>query len=120
MTTAGKRLVQSIIDDMAARGLEPDCREQAALGIAEGLADKLEALDQAIAADGVSVTLKSGRPVVHRAIAEARQIALALDKVLQGVAMDEGVPVNRAKHAAAQARWRAHNEAKARRDKASG
>lgn len=35
-------------------------------------------------------------------------------KVLSQIQMDEVAPVNRVKQRAAQARWRAHNEAKAR------
>jgi hypothetical protein len=111
----GKTLVEAIIQDMAHRGLEPDCRERQLLDIAAKLGDKLEALSNAIDADGISVKLKSGRPIIHPAVAEVRQVSLALAKVLDGVSMDEGAPVNRARQAAAQARWRRHNEAKAAR-----
>jgi hypothetical protein len=49
-----------------------------------------------------------------------RQYSLALAKVLDSIRMDEVPAINAKKQAAAQARWRAHNEAKAARAKAGG
>jgi hypothetical protein len=114
----GKTLVKSITDDMAARGLEPDCQEQQSLRIAANLQDKIVALNAAIDRDGVTQQLKSGRIVANPAVAEVRQYSLALAKVLDSISMDEAPPINAKKQAAAQARWRAHNEAKAARARA--
>jgi hypothetical protein len=116
----GNALVKAITDDMAARGLEPDCQEQQSLQIAANLQDKVNALNAAIDRDGVTQQLKSGRIVANPAVAEVRQYSLALAKVLDTIRMDEVPAINAKKQAAAQARWRAHNEAKAARAKAGG
>jgi hypothetical protein len=59
--SAGKALLERIISDMAARGLEPDTREREVLSVAEGLADQMEALTNDVKAEGYSTRLKSGR-----------------------------------------------------------
>ena len=107
-------MVDRIMADMRANGLEPDGREVELLDLARRLADRLAALERAIAADGLSSRLSSGRIVANPLVAEARQTATALARVLAGVQMTESSkdPV---KQAAAQARWREHNIAKAAR-----
>jgi len=110
--SAGKQLVERIIRDMAALGLEPDTREREQLAVAEGLANQIEALTNTVRAEGYSSRLKSGRVVIHPSVAEIRQASATLSKVLSTIDMGEGLPVNRTKQAAAQARWRAHNEQK--------
>lgn len=110
--SAGRALVERIIQDMAARGLEPDAREREQLTVAEGLANQIEELKNDVQVLGYSSRLKSGRVVMHPAVAEIRQASATLSKVLSAIDMGEGLPVNRTKQAAAQARWRAHNDAK--------
>jgi hypothetical protein len=104
--TAGQELVSRIVDDMAARGLEPDAKEHELLAIAAGLADQIEALTEDVRREGYSSRLKSGRIVIHPAVAEIRAASTALSKVIEGVEMGEGIPLNRTKQRAAQARWR--------------
>ncbi|MET0997056.1 MAG: hypothetical protein ABWY20_24650 [Mycobacterium sp.] len=91
--------------------MEPDGREIELLGLAESLADRVAELEAAIAADGLTSTSKGGLVRLHPAVAEVRQTRSALARVLSGVQMSDGAkdPV---KQAAAQARWRSHNEAK--------
>lgn len=48
------------------------------------------------------------------AVPAMNSASTAPTKVLSQIQMDEVAPVNRVKQRAAQARWRAHNEAKAR------
>jgi hypothetical protein len=100
---------------MAANGLEPDGREVELLSLAEGLADRLEALEACVERDGLSLVLKSGRVVVNPAVIESRLTRNALGTLLGRVSMEEGRAPDPQKQKAAQARWRAHNLAKAQR-----
>jgi hypothetical protein len=111
---SGRALVARITADMASRNLQPDAKERELLALAEGLADQLDALRRAVKAEGPTVTLKSGRVLAHPSCALINTTSLALAKVLAQINMDVVPAVNRTKQAAAQARWRAHNEAKAR------
>lgn len=111
---AGKALIERIVGDMAARGLQPDAKERELLTLAETLADQLDGLRTSVKQHGYSTTLESGRIVANPAVAQINQTSLALAKVLAQVNMTDQPPVNRVKQRASQARWRAHNEAKAR------
>lgn len=108
----GRALVERILGDMRANGLEPDGREVELLDLARRLADRLAALERSIEADGLSSRLESGRIVANPLVAEARQTASAMARVLAGVQMSD-TSKDAVKQAAAQARWRAHNAAKA-------
>jgi hypothetical protein len=107
-------MIRRIVADMASRGLEPDAKECELLDLAEGLADQLVALRRNVKAHGVSTTLESGRIVANPSVAQINTTTLALAKVLTQINMDETPAINRTKQAAAQARWRSHNEAKAK------
>jgi hypothetical protein len=110
----GRELVGRIVAEMALHGLEPDAKERELLALAEGLADRLSELEDHIAADGLSITLHSGRIVMNPAVAEARMTRTSLATVLTKISMTEAPAKDPAKQAASQARWRAHNMAKAR------
>jgi len=110
----GRALVARIVADMAAHGLEPDGKERELLALAEGLADRLADLEDRIVADGLSITLHSGRVVMNPAVAESRMTRTALATVLGRVSMEEGRAKDPQKQAAAQKRWLQHNIAKGR------
>jgi hypothetical protein len=110
----GRELVARIVADMAAHGLEPDAREIELLSLAEGLADRLAELEEAVEVEGLSVTLLSGRVVMNPAVAESRMTRTALATVLGRVSMVEGAAKDPQRVAAAQKRWLQHNLAKAR------
>jgi hypothetical protein len=113
---SGKAMIQRIVADMAARGMEPDAKETELLGVAAGLADQLVLLNKDVRRNGTSAKLESGRIVMNPAVAAITKTSAELAKVLGQIKMDLGQPVNRVKQKAAQARWAAHNEAKARRE----
>lgn len=114
MSSAGAELRRRVVADMQAHGLEPDGREEEVLALAEKLADRLEALERVIEAEGMTWVSKGGVARLHPAIPQARQTTSALARVLSSVQMIDSVksPV---KQAAAQARWRQHNIAKTQR-----
>jgi hypothetical protein len=112
MISPGVALVRRVVADMHAHGLEPDGREQELLNLAEKLGDRLDALERTIDADGMTYVSKGGLARLHPAVPEARQTAAALARVLGGIDMD-GSGKNPKKVAAAQARWRQHNIARA-------
>jgi hypothetical protein len=112
-TSAGQALVARIRQEMRSQGLEPDGREVELLAVAADLEDQRVSLLAAVRRDGRSKKLDSGRVVLHPGIAEARQTALALTKVLSGIQMEAEKAKDPVKQAAAQARWRSHNIAKA-------
>jgi hypothetical protein len=113
--TEGADLVARIVAEMSGHGLEPDAKESELLGLAEGLADRLAELEQDIADNGRSTVTTTGRVVLNPALAESRLTRTALATVLSKVSMTEERVKDPQKVAAAQARWRAHNIAKAQR-----
>lgn len=108
---AGAELIARITSEMKAAGLEPDGREAELLDQAGRLADRIAAMETALADDGLRVTLGSGRVVPHPFIAEIRQHRMALTRCLAGVQMEDTTK-DATKQRAASARWRAHNIAK--------
>jgi DnaJ-domain-containing protein 1 len=70
-------------------------------------------LEAVISSEGMSSVSKSGVVHLNPAVGEARQTRSALARVISGVQLREDVkdPV---KQRAAQAKWRAHNDAKRR------
>lgn len=110
----GRELVQRIVEDMQARGLEPDAKETELLALAEGLADRLADLEDSVAVEGLSVVLNSGRIVMNPAVSESRMTRTSLATVLGRISMEEGHTKDPAKVKAAQKRWQQHNIAKGR------
>lgn len=107
---AGKALVEAVIGDLAAAGLEPDAREAAALQSAGVLRDREVELEAVIASDGLTLTSSTGYLRVHPAVAERRQTSVALARILSAVALadttTEGGKVKSARHQrAAAVRW---------------
>jgi hypothetical protein len=102
--SAGAELVTRIRAELAANGLEPDGRETELLAQAQALADRIEAMEMALAEDGLRITLESGRVVPHPFIAESRQHRGALARLLAGVQMEAGTK-NATKQKAANTRW---------------
>lgn len=102
----GADLVAAILAEMKAEGVEPDAKEHALLTTARQLVDRLDALEQIIARDGEMVTGTNGTTRVHPAIAEHRQLAATLPKVLAGIVVgDTAVAKDPVKQRAANARW---------------
>jgi hypothetical protein len=110
---AGKRLATTILEQMGEDGLEPDGRDAALLDAAATLADRMADLQAMIAKDGKSTTSATGIVRLHPAIAEHRQHAVSLAKVLSGISLHVTSAKSPAKQRAAQTRWRTHNAAKA-------
>lgn len=85
------------------------------------LLDECESLRTSVDADGTTVAGSAGQVRVHPALGELRQHRLALGRLLAQLALpdvDETAlksPVQARASRAAQARWAAHNERKARR-----
>ena len=113
--TEGSELVNRIVEDMRAHGLEPDSKESELLALAEGLADRLAELEQDIEADGRTMLLTNGRVVMNPAVAESRMTRTSLAGVLSRVSMVEGREKDPQKVKASNARWARHNLAKAQR-----
>lgn len=112
--TAGRALVAAVTAQLTADGLEPDARDQALLDTAARLADRMSELQRLVAEDGERSISTTGIVRLHPGIAEYRQHAVALAKVLASIALVEttGARKDPDKVRAAQTRWRAHNAAK--------
>ncbi len=112
---AGRALIEEVTAQLAEDGLSPDARDRAMLDMAARLVDRMASLEAMIASDGERSCSAAGIVRLHPAIAEHRNTAVALSKVLATVAMYEttGAAKDPAKVRAAQARWRSHNAAKA-------
>jgi hypothetical protein len=110
--SAGAELVDRIVAEMNAAGLEPDGKERELLSIAEGLADRLAELEVCVATDALCTVLSSGRVVANPVVAESRMTRTSLATVLGKISMDEGRAKDPQKQAAARARWLGHNIAK--------
>ncbi|MGY4642812.1 hypothetical protein [Cellulomonas sp. URHB0016] len=102
----GRELVDSIVAQMATDNLVPDARETALLLTAGELRDRMDDLAAAIEEDGLRVVSSTGVVRLHPAAGELRQHAVALSRVLSGVAMSELGAGKSARHVrAAQTRW---------------
>jgi P27 family predicted phage terminase small subunit len=115
---AGKALWRSIHTDLD-RGWELDARELHLLARACRCADELAALDAAVDAAGPTSTGSRGQPVIHPALAEARQLRLvqlrllgAIELVDPQAAIRSATPVQAQARKAAQARWRRRETAR--------
>ena len=104
----GRALVESLLADLDGNGLEPDARELELLRTAGELRDRMTALEEAIAADGLRSTSPTGVVRLHPAAAELRQHAVALSRVLAGVGMTETGGKSARHVRAAEARWARH------------
>lgn len=102
----GQVMVAAILAEMTDAGVEPDAKETALLDAGRQLVDRMAALEAIIARDGELLTSQAGVVRVHPAVAEHRQVAATLPKVLAGIVVgDSAVAKNPAKVRAAQVRW---------------
>lgn len=114
---AGRALVEAITAQLAEDGMVPDARDRTLLDTAARLVDRMAALEAMIVVDGERTIIATGVIRLHPAVAEARNHAVALSKVLGAVALHEttGAAKDPNKVRAAETRWRAHNATKAAR-----
>jgi hypothetical protein len=109
--SCGAELVQRIVDDMAAHGLEPDQRDRELFDVIADIADEIQQLKAVVDAEGRTAVLRDGRVTMHGAVVELRLQRAALAKLLSGLSMDTSGK-NPVKQKAAMTRWAAHNAAK--------
>jgi len=104
--SAGRALVDRIVADLAAQDLEPDSKDTELLAVASDIVDRIAVLEKAVAADGLSVTLKDGRILLHPGICEIRQQHIVLVKTLNMVQTEPRDTKDPKKVRAAQTMWR--------------
>jgi phage terminase small subunit len=107
----GRELWAAVVDDVP-DDCDLDARELALLGQACRAADHLAALEAVVARDGVTALGSKRQPVVHPAVAEARQQRLAILRLLGALGLEERPAVSAASspsslraRRAADARW---------------
>lgn len=83
--TPGELLRQRIEAEADEAGGELDGREQHLLDLAVVAADNIAALEEVVAAEGVTSTGARGQTVIHPALSEARQQKLVLARLLSGI-----------------------------------
>ncbi len=108
--SAGQRLTGSILADLEIQDLEPDAREVELLARAATAADRIEALDAIVAAEGATFVNKAGVRCPSPLLAEIRLQDSVLMQALRGIKMDPPTAAageNAAKSRAGQASWRA-------------
>jgi hypothetical protein len=104
--SAGQGLVDRIVADLEAQGLEPDSKDAELLDVAADIVDRIAVLEAAVEADGLSTTLKDGRIVLHPAICEIRQQHLVLVRTLKMIQTEPADTKDPKKVRAAQEMWR--------------
>jgi hypothetical protein len=108
--SSGQALTASILADLEMQDLEPDAREVALLARAAIAADRIEALEAIIAAQGATFVSKAGVVCPSPLLAEIRLQDAVLMRALRGIKMDAPMTAagkNAAKSRAGQASWRA-------------
>lgn len=116
-------MVADIIEEMRDAGVQPDAKESALLSTASTIVDRLAALQALIARDGELLTSENGSVRVHPAIAEYRQYAATLPKVLAGIVIGDsasGTLKNPVKQRAAAVRWSARDRLREAQARAAG
>lgn len=111
----GSLLVAAIRSEMDGLDLIPTASEEALLRLACDLADRLDRLERVVEREGELLVAANGTVRMHPGAVEARQIAMALARVLAGVVIGETTDNSKkspAKVKAAATRWRAHNLSK--------
>ena len=106
--SSGQALVDRIVADLEAQGLEPDSKDTELLDVASDIVDRIATLEAAVEADGLSTTLKDGRIVLHPAICEIRQQHLVLVRTLRMIQTEPAGTKDPKKVRAAQEMWRQH------------
>jgi Phage terminase, small subunit len=89
--TAGERLQAQIQEELDANGCELDGREQALLERAINCADDIEKLEEILATQGYTVTVK-GNVQMHPALGEVRRLRQLLKSLLNGIQLTPPAP----------------------------
>jgi riboflavin biosynthesis pyrimidine reductase len=113
----GQRLVAELEAELLEDGVQLDSRERTLLTTARQLVDRLDALEQIVARDGLMVTTEAGARLNPAAI-EHRLCATMLPRVLAGIGAGDttaGAGKSPVKQRAAAVRWANHNKQKALR-----
>ncbi len=110
--SAGQRLTSAILADLEVNDLEPDAREVALLARAATAADRIEALEKIIAAEGETFVNKNGVRCPSPLLAECRLQDGILMAALRGLKLDPPTTPggkNAAKSRAGKASWAARS-----------
>jgi len=119
MKTAGDKLVEDILADLAAQGLRPDSREVALLARARHAANQLAELETVLDTDGSTYIDKNGRARPSPLLSEIRAQATILARNLGGIQMTAPSEAKSIAHQrAGAASWRARVAREAQRDEA--
>jgi hypothetical protein len=116
-------MVAAILAGMTDAGVQPDAKEHALPATARQLVDRLDALERIIARDGEMMASSTGVVKVHPAVAEHRQLAVSLPKVLAGVVVGDtmgGTVKNPRKVRAANVRWAKRDQLREAQARAAG
>lgn len=108
--SAGQRLTGAILADLEMQDLEPDARETELLARAAAAADRIEALESIVAADGETYRNKAGVVCPSPLLQEIRAQDGILLAALRGIKLEPGkTPGGKdmVKSRAGQASWRA-------------
>ena len=102
--SSGQKFVDEILADMDSENVDPTAQEKALLESAKTIIDRMTKLEEAIQRDGEIIQSATGIRV-HPAVAEYRQYAATLPKVLAGIIIGDSSGKNPVKVKAAQTRW---------------
>ena len=108
--SAGQRLTGAILADLEMQDLEPDAREVELLARAAAAADRIEALEAIVAADGETYRNKAGVVCPSPLLQEIRAQDQILLQALRGIKMEPAKTAggkDAVKARAGQASWRA-------------
>jgi hypothetical protein len=109
---AGERLVAAVLAELARDELEPDVREAERLHQAADLTDRLEAIRERLAREGLTTPTATGGLKPHPLLAAERATVASIARLLDGIALEAAPVRDSAKQRAARTRWRAHNQAR--------
>jgi hypothetical protein len=108
--TAGDKLVAGILADMAEHHLTPDAREAALLDQARAAADKIEQLEKAVEAAGLTYVDRDKVTRPSPLLAEIHSTTLVLTRCLAPIEMQPAAkPKDANKVRAGQASWAARS-----------
>ncbi|WP_448611841.1 hypothetical protein [Geodermatophilus sp. URMC 60] len=109
---AGERLVAAVLAELARDELEPDVREAERLHQAADLTDRLEAIREQLAREGLTTPTATGGAKPHPLLAAERATVAAISRLLDGIALEAASIKDSTKQRATRTRWRTHNQAR--------
>lgn len=109
--TDGAALMRDILADYVAVDCEPDAREIALIRAAAQVRDRLTQLQTSIDQEGLTLPAAGGATKPNPALAESRQHAVALSRLLAGIVIGDAQGKSARHVRAAQARWSRANGA---------